>query len=79
MTETELESFHPRHHVMVVEGDSTTAWASFVRGKEGVTRVTINDANQVRIVREGRPTLRVVMSDGYVVEAAPIPAQKAKR
>lgn len=68
--ETELESFHPRHAVMLIEGDSTIAVGSFIRGRDGVRRITINDANKIRVEFESKPALRCAMSDGWCRERA---------
>lgn len=74
--ETELESFHPRHAIMLIEGESTSAVGSFTRGRAGVRRITINDANQVRVEFESKPALRCVMSDGWCREIENAKAKK---
>lgn len=80
MTEIELESFHPRYAILLVSAaGASETWPSFVRGKDGVKRVTMTETNQVRVEFMERPTLRLVASDGYGVEMPPKASGKGKQ
>lgn len=75
MTEIELESFHPRYPVLLVAASGASeTWPAFVRGKDGVERVTMTEMNQVRVEFKDRPTLRLVASDGHGTEMVKLPA-----
>jgi hypothetical protein len=67
--ETELDSFSPRHAVVLTTTGASIPWSSFVVGANAVKRITLNEYGQVAVYFESGLIVRLVgMTDSTGVE-----------